>query len=476
MDLLKRPGQRLQWKLTLSALLTTVVTVCLIEIITVIVILIYFFAFPNRIWLNNVQSLANQATPFFVNEHPDRAELAKWLQISNNSLTEVPLHSPVSFLAVVDQQGNVLIAQGGDAQPQLHSVLSKDEQQQLQRLLQGKNTSQGLSFQDEPHISVLMAPIVDGQRVEGAIILRSDQLTNVVFSANFSNLLPLIVLNVIVITVLAALTGAIAGFLTARGFTRRFRRLSLVADQWSQGDFLVRTIDTSEDELGQLTRQLNNMAGQLQQFLRTRQQLATLEERNRLARDLHDSVKQQVFVVAMQVGAIRLLMGKDVAAARKRLDDMEQLVREIQKELSALILELRPVALEGRSLAQALQAYIKQWQDQTWIASSVEVEETCAVSPALEEALFRIAQEALANVARHSNATQVQVHLRCTEELVTLQITDNGKGFQPEKREKHGVGLMSMQERIRELGGQIKIDSASGKGTQIHIECAATPV
>ncbi|GCE04631.1 HAMP domain-containing sensor histidine kinase [Dictyobacter aurantiacus] len=476
MELLRRPGQRLQWKLTLSSLLTTVVTVCLIEVITVIVILIYFFAFPNRIWLNNVQSLATQAVPFFVNGHPDHAELAKWLQITSNGATELSSHSRASFLAVVDQQGNVLIARGGDEQPQLHSVLSQDEQRQLQRLLQGKNAGQGLAFQDGSHISVLMAPIVDGQRVEGAIILRSDQLTNAVFSANLNNLLPLIVLNVIVITVLAALTGAVAGFLTARSFTRRFKRLSLAANQWSQGDFLVRAVDPSEDELGQLTRQLNTMAEQLQQFLRTRQQLAMLEERNRLARDLHDSVKQQVFVVAMQVGAIRLLMGKDVAAARQRLDDMEQLVREVQKELSALIRELRPVALEGRSLAQALQTYIKQWQEQTWIAASVEVEGTCVISPALEEALFRVCQEALSNVARHSNATQVQVQLRCSEEVVVLRISDNGRGFHMERREKHGVGLLSMQERIRELGGQIRIESASGKGTQIYIECAGTPV
>ncbi|GCE18479.1 HAMP domain-containing sensor histidine kinase [Dictyobacter kobayashii] len=472
MNLLKRPGQRLQWKLTLSALLTTVVTVFLIELITVIVVLIYFFAFPNRIWLNNIQSLANQAIPFFVHEHPDQAELAKWLQVTNSGTLEDTVKTSSSFLAVVDRQGNVLFAQGGDPRPQLQRVLSPTEQQQLQSMLRGKGAIQGQAFQDDQHIAVLMAPIRDGQQIKGAIILRSDQLTNASFSANFSNLLPLIGLNLIVITVLAAITGAVAGFLTARSFTRRFRRLSLTADQWSKGDFAARTIDTSEDELGQLMRQLNRMAEQLQQLLRTRQQLASLEERNRLARDLHDSVKQQVFVVAMQVGAIRLLMGKDIAVARQRLDDMEQLVREIQKELSALIRELRPVALEGRSLGQALQAYVKQWQDQTWIAANVDVEEPCVCSPNLEDALFRVAQEALSNVARHSNATQVQVQLQCSGELVVLRISDNGKGFQSDKLEKRGVGLLSMQERIHELGGQIEISSTTGKGTQIYIQCA----
>ncbi|GER87635.1 hypothetical protein KDW_17970 [Dictyobacter vulcani] len=476
MSLLKRLRQRLQWKLTLSALLTTVITVLLIELITVLFVLSYFFAFPTRIWENNMQSLANQATPFFVNDHPDRAELNKWLQISNNQMATAYIQSPNSFIAIVDQRGNVLVSRGGNLNPQLSVILSPVEQQHLRDLLNGKLASSNWSQLDGEHVALIVAPIKDGTQIKGALILRSDQLAGAILSSNLGNFLPLLILNLVVITILAAITGMVAGYLMARSFTRRFQRLSLVVDQWSRGDFSVQATDRSEDELGQLMRQLNRMAEKLQQLLKTRQQLATLEERNRLARDLHDSVKQQVFVLAMQVGVIRILLGRDVAAANQRLNDMEQLVRDVQKELTSLIRELRPIALDGKQLGQALLAYVRQWQDQTWIATDMQIDESCAVSADLEDALFRITQEALSNAARHSNASHVNVQLYCRDEQVVLMITDNGKGFQLDKLEKRGVGLLSMQERIQALGGKIEIDSNVDKGTRVQVRCSNKPV
>src|SRR5205807_4599506 len=130
--------------------------------------------------------------------------------------------------------------------------------------------------------------------------------------------------------------------------TRRLKNLTAAASRWSRGDFSTPAEDTSEDELGQVTQQLNLMAEQVQNLLQARQKLATLEERNRLARDLHDSVKQQVFAVAMQIGATRLLIQRDTAAAEVRLNEAQKLVRQAQQELTSLIRELRPVALEGK--------------------------------------------------------------------------------------------------------------------------------
>ncbi|SRR5258706_9718153 len=115
----------------------------------------------------------------------------------------------------------------------------------------------------------------------------------------------------------------VSGYLTARGLTRRLKGLSVAADRWSRGDFSAITHDTSEDELGQTTRQLNTMAEQLQNLFLARQKIATLEERNRLARDLHDSVKQQIFAASMQIGAMRVLLRRDVDAAEVRLNEDE---------------------------------------------------------------------------------------------------------------------------------------------------------
>ena len=262
--------------------------------------------------------------------------------------------------------------------------------------------------------------------------------------------------------------------MAARGITQRLKRLSVAADRWGHGDFTALAHDTSEDELGQVARQLNRMAEQLQNLLEARQKLATLEERNRLARDLHDSVKQQIFAVSMQIGATKVLLKRDIDAAEGRLNEAEKLVHQAQQELTSLIRELRPVALEGKGLAAALRELATEWAQQTNIVANVRVEgtsqrghqqdnqqrahpqgvpllytdervegsqETMGVQTlplSVEEALFRVAQEALANVARHSKATLVQMILTITDETVTLSIVDNGQGFDTTRQGQSG--------------------------------------
>ena len=256
--------------------------------------------------------------------------------------------------------------------------------------------------------------------------------------------------------------------------------------------------DTSEDELGQVARQLNRMAEQLQNLLEARQKLATLEERNRLARDLHDSVKQQIFAVSMQIGATKVLLKRDVDAAEGRLNEAEKLVHQAQQELTSLIRELRPVALEGKGLAAALRELATEWAQQTnyrrqfacgrhtaarapardalvypdqRVEGSQETLEVQTLPLSVEEALFRVAQEALANVARHSKATLVQMILTITDEKVTLSIVDNGQGFDTTRQGQLGVGLLSMQERMKALGGDVQVESTPGKGTRVVAYC-----
>jgi NarL family two-component system sensor histidine kinase LiaS len=213
------------------------------------------------------------------------------------------------------------------------------------------------------------------------------------------------------------------------------------------------------------------MADQLRNLLQARQKLATLEERNRLARDLHDSVKQQVFAVSMQIGATRFLLRRDADAAEARLLEAEKLVRQAQQELTSLIRELRPVALEGKKLATAMREMAMQWIQQTSIVATIRIEDMQTLPLTVEEALFRVAQEALSNVARHSKATLVQIVLTSDEKTVTLSVTDNGQGFIPAERSYLGVGLLSMQERMRALGGDAQVESTPGKGTRIIAHC-----
>ncbi len=163
-----------------------------------------------------------------------------------------------------------------------------------------------------------------------------------------ADLAPYLLPSALLVIPATALIGMLLGFVTAHSLTGRLQRLTEAATAWGQGDFDRLAHDTSSDELGQLARHLNHMAIQLQHLLETRQELATLEERNRLARDLHDSIKQQVFATAMQVATAQALLPHDPEGAQAHLAESQRLVQQTQQELTGLIHELRPAALEGR--------------------------------------------------------------------------------------------------------------------------------
>ncbi|HEY4383253.1 MAG TPA: histidine kinase, partial [Ktedonobacteraceae bacterium] len=467
--------RQLQWKLTFSYTVITCVAVLLIELLTVLVVLGYFLFNQSSVLAGSLQVQATQAIPYFVHNTPDRAALTKWLRIMASAAPGATDLDQRGFLCVVDHQGRVVAALGKNAPPLDGALQAPYLAAPMQEILRGERTV--VTMQEKNGLMLVIAPIQEAQKQPiGALITQTTPLNVIEVVASSGRLLPIVVVNVLLLTLLVGIMGSIFGFLTARGFTRRFKRLSFVADHWSRGDFSVLAWDESRDELGQLARNLNLMAEQLQRLLQTQQQLATLEERNRLARDLHDSVKQQIFSVAMQIGTLRVLLKRDGEKALLRLDEMERTIRTTQQELTSLIQELRPAALNGKDLGKALQELLTQWASQIWISASVVVEGACDLSPMVEDALFRLLQEALSNVARHSNATEVRVRLSCEGETVTLLLSDNGQGFDVMKKEGHGVGLLSMRERAQAVGGTMKIESEAGTGTQIRICCPAHSV
>ncbi len=490
-----RPFRQLRGKLTLSYTLTAAVTVLLIEIIFItIVFLIISLNIPLFI-LSSLKQEAPQAVPFFVHGEPDHEALTAWLRIINaTSTNQGPLNGHTMFLAVVDTHGQTIASIGLHPVPAgapIAAQLSAQNQARLQAVLNDVKGKTDAVDQEADNTMVAIAPIVGEQgNIQGALVLKFIQPNLAQFISGFFSL---VLASAIVVTTIAAITGIISGYLIARGLTRRLKELSTAADRWSRGNFSMPTHDDSEDELGQTMRQLNRMAEQLQNLLQTRQKLASLEERNRLARDLHDSVKQQVFAIGMQLGATKVLLKRDANAAEARLNEAEKLVRQAQQELTSLIRELRPVALEGKGLDAALRELATQWAGQTDIVANVRIEHIQPLSLAVEEALYRVTQEALANVARHSNATLVQIVLTTAEgkegqalvaprfivgaaptgeDTVTLSISDNGQGFDATRPEyRMGVGLFSMQERLKVLGGEVQIESTPGKGTRIIACC-----
>jgi len=264
---------------------------------------------------------------------------------------------------------------------------------------------------------------------------------------------------------LAGVVGTLTGLLITRNVALRLHRITQAAEAWSHGEFGFGVRDSTPDEIGQLGQDLNTMAEQLHMLLATRAELAAVEERNRLARDLHDSIKQNVFATALLVGAARTHLPPDTLPAQTYLAEAEALAEQTRQELTALIRELRPARLDDRGLAVVLRDYARDWSRRMGIAATVHVQGERVIALDIEEALFRVAQEALANVAHHSGAAHVTIQLAWDGAQVRLTIADDGAGFDVAHANGRGVGLASMRERVAAHDGTLTIASTAGATT-----------
>jgi signal transduction histidine kinase len=261
--------------------------------------------------------------------------------------------------------------------------------------------------------------------------------------------------------------GALFGFIMSRGLTRRLKALTVAVDAWSEGDFTIQPQDKSKDEISYLGRRMRHMAERVQALLEIRHELAMLEERNRLARELHDTVKQENFATVMQVRAARNLLASDPEEAEKHLNEAEDLLKTSQQELGQMINELRPAALEGKGLSDALRNYLDDWSKHSCIPYDLKVENEHRLALETEQILYRVVQEALSNVARHSRGSAVTLRLLYQKQQVLLTIQDNGVGFELQTARKQGFGIQSMQERMSAIGGQVTIETTPGNGTLV---------
>jgi len=216
----------------------------------------------------------------------------------------------------------------------------------------------------------------------------------------------------------------------------------------------------------ELSRERNQkLLDELKETQQRLRELAVVDERNRLARDLHDSVKQQVFAISMQLSAARTSLS-ETDKAYPSVTEAEHLAQQVGAELTTLINALRPPALERKSLPDAVREHAGEWSRQSHIEIQLNIDSTVTVDQQIEQALFRVLQEALANVARHSKADKVAVELKSEGDMVILTIEDNGIGFD-EKQIAKGIGLDSMQERLIDINGKVDVVSERAKGTRV---------
>ena len=204
------------------------------------------------------------------------------------------------------------------------------------------------------------------------------------------------------------------------------------------------------------------------------QTLAILEERQRLARDLHDSVTQQIYSLLLFAGgAKKAVQTVDAESSLQLLKRIEEVARQALKELRLLIYELRPLDLQQTGLAKAIQHRLEFVEQRAGIQARLLTGKDIQLPTYIEEDLFRMTIEALNNSLKHAAASEVLVCLQAVDGSVELEISDNGRGFDVDVQAAGGSGLQNMQERANKIGATLKIKSAPGDGTSIKIELEA---
>ncbi|MBM3472868.1 MAG: sensor histidine kinase [Armatimonadetes bacterium] len=198
-------------------------------------------------------------------------------------------------------------------------------------------------------------------------------------------------------------------------------------------------------------------------------------ERARISRELHDGVNQALTTLILRLGAVDRLAEDETVKAE--LQSARDLATQVLGDVRRVARDLRPAVLDEMGLGPALEALCRTFTEQHGVhAEAYHLDVNCPCrSRTIDLALYRIVQEALANVARHARATQVGVVLACREGVVTVQIEDNGVGFDPKKaRPSRGhLGIVGMQERAALLGGRVSIESRAGHGTTVYAEIPA---
>ena len=199
--------------------------------------------------------------------------------------------------------------------------------------------------------------------------------------------------------------------------------------------------------------------------------VAAFDERQRLARDLHDSVSQSLYGVTLYAEvAGQLLSTGQIEKARQNVEELKGLAIDAMAEMRLLIYELRPSVFAEEGLVPAIQARLDAVEGRVGLRTSFTVDGTLNLDPRSEENLYRITQEALNNILKHARAKEARVHLTQDDSWFTLEVTDDGIGFDSENASDPGcLGLSSMNERAQEIGAELEIRSQKGKGTSVII-------
>jgi signal transduction histidine kinase len=249
------------------------------------------------------------------------------------------------------------------------------------------------------------------------------------------------------------------------------------------GGFFISILAVSVDRAEQARAESQALLAELQvanrmlkEYADQVEELATVQERNRLARELHDSVTQTIFSMTLTAQSALILIDRDPGRVKEQLGHLKELSKSALAEMRGLIQQLHPRTVAEKGLAAALQELAAEKKEKDGLAVEVQVWCTEGAPPRLpaesEESLFRVIQEALNNVVKHAQTDSATVTLDLRASPASLTIEDRGTGFDPGRlgSAPGHLGLTSMEERVRALGGRLRIESRPGAGTRIRIE------
>ncbi|WP_240344052.1 sensor histidine kinase [Paenibacillus sp. SYP-B3998] len=273
------------------------------------------------------------------------------------------------------------------------------------------------------------------------------------------------------------------GYFATRRWQRKVDQLHLAMLEISKGNFSSRIEMEPVEPFLYLYEAFNTMAAAVEERVHLLQKFgeaeairdqeltesAVTEERRRLARDLHDTVSQELFAIHMSASSLPKILERNPDAAPNVMNQLIQMSHHAQKQMRGLISQLRPIELNDMSLQEALEKWFPEYCRAHELQGQLDVVLTGAISEAIEHQFFLIIQEGLANVVKHASANQVRLAIYEREHQYVLQLQDDGQGFERSEIPSASHGLSTMRERAQKLGGEVEIDSKLGTGTRVRV-------
>lgn len=284
-------------------------------------------------------------------------------------------------------------------------------------------------------------------------------------------------------TVVLLVVQMIVAYIFGHRNQRRLDQLQLAFKQATAGNWDTRLPDLGMDAFAGVYLEFNRMLAKIEDRLKLLQRLgerditeeasskeaAVLEERKRLARDLHDTVSQQLFALHMSASSLPKLLEKDSEQAAKLMQQLIEMSSSAQRQMRGLIAQLRPMELQGRTLTEALERWFPDYCRHNGLQGTLDIQLVGPLSEPKEHQLFLVIQEAMANVVKHAKADSVRLYLGETARQITLQVEDDGTGFTTGHVREGAYGLSTMRERALRLGGEAEIVTKQGSGTRVRV-------